>query len=257
MKVKLFSDIHLEFAPFDPGEGEVLILAGDICTAVDLKKNNTHGKMYREFFDRCSKNFDRVFYVAGNHEHYHYAFDKTHDVIREFMPENVRFLENETEHYNGWDFVGSTLWTNFGNSNALAMLHCENMMNDYRTIRVASGGYRRLLARDVLKAHNESIYKLEEIFDACGSKVFMISHHGPSFQCISPGYRDPTVNCAYASHLDNWIMKYPQIKHWVSGHTHRTHSFEIDNCKFRSNPRGYWPMDPNPDLDMNLEIILD
>lgn len=256
MDVTLFSDLHLEFFPFNPGEGEVLILAGDIVTAEDLKKNNTKGKMYREFFQQCSDNYDKVFYVAGNHEHYHYDFDKTHDVIRKYMPDNIRFLENETEHYNGWDFVGSTLWTDFGNDNALAMMRCQNAMNDYRTIRRGSKGYRKLLPLDILETHRKSKTSLEEIFSNCGPKVFMISHHAPSYQCISPGYRSSDMNCAYASNLDEWVAKYPQIKHWVSGHTHRSHSFMIDNCMLQSNPRGYWPMEPNPDFDINFTITL-
>ena len=33
MKIKLLSDVHLEFGDFDPGTGDVLILAGDVCTA--------------------------------------------------------------------------------------------------------------------------------------------------------------------------------------------------------------------------------
>ena len=256
MKVKEFSDLHLEFAPFDPGEGEVLVLACDICTAKDLKKNNTKGKMYHEFFKKCAYNYDRVFYVAGNHEHYNHDYDLTHKVIRENLPEGIRFLENETEHYNGWDFVGSTLWTDFGKGNALAMEHCRNMMNDYRVIRRGRKGYRKLLPFDTYKAHMKSINALEEMFFNCGPKVFMISHHAPSYQCISPGYRNSTVNYAYASNLDEWVAKYPQIKYWVSGHSHGTHSFVNDNCAFMSNPRGYWPLEPNPDFDINFTITL-
>ena len=33
MLVRIMSDLHLEFGQFDPGEGDVLILPGDICTA--------------------------------------------------------------------------------------------------------------------------------------------------------------------------------------------------------------------------------
>ena len=36
MKVRLLSDVHLEFGDMDPGSGDVLVLAGDICTAGDL-----------------------------------------------------------------------------------------------------------------------------------------------------------------------------------------------------------------------------
>ena len=36
MEIKLFSDIHLEFGGMEPGEGDVLILAGDIVCVDDI-----------------------------------------------------------------------------------------------------------------------------------------------------------------------------------------------------------------------------
>ena len=40
MNAKVLSDLHLEFekpwSVVDPGKGDVLVLAGDICSAIDL-----------------------------------------------------------------------------------------------------------------------------------------------------------------------------------------------------------------------------
>ena len=41
MKIKLMSDLHLEFGGMDPGEGDVLILAGDILVINELNKEST------------------------------------------------------------------------------------------------------------------------------------------------------------------------------------------------------------------------
>ena len=45
MNVRVLSDLHLEFdyEDYDPGEGDVLILAGDICCAVDIELMNDAG----------------------------------------------------------------------------------------------------------------------------------------------------------------------------------------------------------------------
>ena len=43
MNIKVLSDLHLEFQKpdfdLDPGSGDVLVLAGDICTAIDFEED--------------------------------------------------------------------------------------------------------------------------------------------------------------------------------------------------------------------------
>jgi hypothetical protein len=86
MKIKLVSDLHLEFSDVDiPNNGcDVLILSGDILIAQDLHDHPRQswveskeylwrgGQMrpeksdrFRDFLNRCSKNFPHVVYVSG------------------------------------------------------------------------------------------------------------------------------------------------------------------------------------------------
>lgn len=60
MKLQIYSDLHLEFARFDPApsDADVVILAGDI----DIKSRGV--KWASEVF-QCP-----VIYVCGNHEYY-------------------------------------------------------------------------------------------------------------------------------------------------------------------------------------------
>ena len=44
MKIKVLSDIHLEFGGFDAGKGDVLILAGDIVNVSEINKIEKFGK---------------------------------------------------------------------------------------------------------------------------------------------------------------------------------------------------------------------
>ncbi len=69
MKIRVISDAHLEFYSEheqlpDPGTGDILVLAGDICVASHYNKQ-TH-----EFFQKCVEGYNRVFYLLGNHEFY-------------------------------------------------------------------------------------------------------------------------------------------------------------------------------------------
>ena len=87
MKLRCFSDLHLEHfcagQYFDPGEGDLLILAGDILCAKHLKKNGYLAEVYEKFLTTCSKNYQKVLYVFGNHEAYGYNYEGTQKTIQE------------------------------------------------------------------------------------------------------------------------------------------------------------------------------
>ena len=259
MKVTLLSGLHLEF--HDEGDyyevptGDVLVLAGDICTAVDINKQNYHGDIYRKFFVDCANNFDRVFYVMGNHCHYHHNFSNTAKKLREYLPEGVRLLDREVVSYNRWNFMGSTLWTDFGGQNPIAMQLAQGMMNDYNLIRYGAE-YRKLTPGDILREHTKTIHWMEETLDQLDGPVFMITHHQPSFESIQGKYKGSQTNCCYATELSNFIMRHPQIKHWVAGHTHESFSYPIDQCQVHCNPRGYLGHGLNPGFDSNYTIEL-
>jgi metallophosphoesterase superfamily enzyme len=73
MRVNLISDLHLEFSTdFTLPGGEVLILAGDLCEAKNLK----HAKYQDWVFENLTKYRD-VLYVLGNHESYGMRIDRT------------------------------------------------------------------------------------------------------------------------------------------------------------------------------------
>jgi predicted phosphodiesterase len=65
MKIAICSDVHLEFGQLqleNTQNAEVLVLSGDICTAVDLRVTDSilssaKTDRYLEFFTACSRNF--------------------------------------------------------------------------------------------------------------------------------------------------------------------------------------------------------
>jgi hypothetical protein len=94
MKIDYCSDLHLEFGPVSLPGGDVLILAGDICESRSLRKNFHETKLldrtpgafkYQDFFDfECAK-YQQVFYVMGNHEHYHGRYDRTYSELKSML----------------------------------------------------------------------------------------------------------------------------------------------------------------------------
>jgi Icc-related predicted phosphoesterase len=256
MKVKLFSDLHLEHfvacQTFNVGEGDVLILAGDILCAKHFKTDGYLHKVYDRFLKDCSKNFDKVLYVLGNHEFYGYNYEGTKRKLKEHLPHNFYILDNDTITIGNWNFVGVTLWTDFRNENTLEMMEAECNMNDYKVIRIGKN-YRKLRATDTLNFHKESKKYLLDQLQTLTENVFVISHHAPSYQSIAEEYKN-CANGAYVSDLDDLIYNHPQIKYWAHGHVHTPFDYKIGECRVVCNPGGYPGQDTgfNPNLTLEL-----
>ena len=105
MRINIISDLHLEFAPLTLPGGDVLVLAGDACEVRSLVRewrgtravDRPSGTLKcLDFFEyECAK-YEHVIYVFGNHEHYHNHLEKSHNQVREILPDNVHLLEDET-----------------------------------------------------------------------------------------------------------------------------------------------------------------
>lgn len=263
MKVKVASDLHLETCEQghgvpDLGEGEVLILGGDILCARHFKKDGPLRKVYNNFLHKCVDNFNEVLYIAGNHEFYSYNYEGTFNVLKEHLPPSIHFLENDYVKIHDTIFLGCTLWTDFRNENPLEMMEAGRLMNDYKTIRITSN-YRKMNPDDTLRFHKKSKqFLLEKLDQFRDQKIWVLTHHGPSYQSIHPKYKTETTNGAYVSDLDDFILSHPQIKFWSHGHTHEKFDYKIGDCRVVCNPRGYYnsynTSGMNPNFDPNLEI---
>jgi hypothetical protein len=263
MKVTVCSDLHLECNDSGHGvpslgEGDVLILGGDILCARHFKTNGTLHKVYKDFLQRCVDNFDWVLYLKGNHEAYSFHWESTHNVLKENLPEGIHLMDDSVVKIQDWNFLGCTLWTDFRNENALEMMEASRFLNDYRTIRIGSN-YRKLRPEDTLEFHKKSKqFLLDTLPMFENQKVWVLTHHAPSYQSIHPKYRMETTNGSYASDLDDLILSHPQIKYWSHGHTHSSFNYLIGECRVMCNPRGYWngynTSELNLDFDPNLQI---
>ena len=167
MKIQAISDLHLEFRDYEikNNGADVLVLAGDILVAEPMRKTpydaeltegdsiseESHSRRmavrYRSFLKKCSKEFDHVIYVAGNHEFYNGKWNQGIDVLRTECERytNVHFLDDETININGVNFIGGTLWTDYNGGCPITKVECQLSMNDYRKITDDSNGsYSRL-----------------------------------------------------------------------------------------------------------------
>jgi len=269
VRIKLVSDLHLEFSDIDIPNNEncdVLILGGDILIAQDLhdhpRQSWVESKQYlwrggnmrpelsdrfRNFLDRCSKNYPYVIYVAGNHEFYHGKWIATLDYLREECNHwpNIYFLEKDVKVINGWPFLGCTLWTDLNKGNPITMHHVSMLLNDHRLIRHDGLGYTKIRAIHTLERHRDHLEWLKKTvpqYDKC----VVVGHMGPSHLSIHEKYKnDIHVNGAYCSDLSEFILDNPNIKLWTQGHTHHAFEYKIGETLVACNPRGYEGHEPD------------
>lgn len=261
MHIKVLSDLHLEFEKvtdpvFDPGTGEVLILAGDILTVIDFIEDAIGLRQrFLEFLNKCSKGYNRVFYVMGNHEHYHMQIDKTASVLRTWLPDNIVLLDNNSVFYNGVHFVGATTWADFCKGDKEMIEVAGGRMNDYQVITGVKG--KELYPEDTLREHKESVRWFEQVLPTLRGPVVMITHHAPSYRSVAPEFLHTGTVGAYASDLEYLMFKYENIKAWVHGHVHDSNDYFINNTRVVGNPRGYVrPGGTNTNFDSSFGIEL-
>jgi Icc-related predicted phosphoesterase len=278
MKIKLVSDLHLEFADINIKNDEgadVLILSGDICLAQDMHDHpegsinprvplgtrQEAAQAFRDFFKRVSFQFPNVIYVMGNHEHYHGKFDRSADYIREAFAQcnitNIHLLDRGVKVIDDVTFIGGTLWTDMNNHDALTLYHIEQMMNDFKVIRIAKDGFKRFLPKHAASEHVKMKQYIQLILQGLtdDAKVVVVGHHAPSFMSISEAYKDDQLmNGGYASDLSEFILDHPKIKLWTHGHMHQNFDYMIGDTRIVCNPRGYNNENPSFDPNLILEI---
>jgi hypothetical protein len=273
MKIAICSDVHLEFGQLElenTENAEVLVLSGDICTAVDLRVTDSilssaKTDRYLDFFNACSRNFPHVVYVMGNHEHYHgdYADSIVHIKHALRHLENIHVLDKEVWEHGDHVFIGGTLWTDMNGEDEMTMNHVSRRMNDFQicensaemvNYRVfdADGADNKkvkfktrpatLSPRHVVEDHKAMLKVIEDTYAVTPpwKTVVVCTHHAPSKSSEHPRYmHDQLMNGAYNSQLDNFIMDRPGIKLWTHGHTHEDFDYMIKSCRVVCNPRGY------------------
>lgn len=281
MKIKLASDLHLEFSDINIKNDEgcdVLILSGDIMVANDLYEHpETSYGMYstvnladlgrrqqtalrfRDFLKRVSFQFPHVIYVAGNHEFYHGRWFQSLDVLRDECAKfpNIYFLERDCKKIDDVTFVGGTLWTDMNRNDPLTLHSVRDMMNDYRVIKNDKAGFTRVKPVDTSVRHSQTVGYIKSVIEGKFDEKFVVcGHHAPSKLSTHPRYANEfLMNGAYSSDLSDFIIDHPQIKLWTHGHTHHPFDYVIGETRVVCNPRGYEGYEP--DSGWNPNIVLE
>jgi predicted phosphodiesterase len=251
MKIRVLSDLHLEFAGWTPpaADANVVVLAGDIHVGV-------RGLEWaREQFPSLP-----VIYVTGNHEFYGGQMQQVSAALRATAQRlDIDMLDAGELLLDGTRFLGATLWTDFalygtGDRLLRSMNDARQAISDFRMIRHGpTEFFRPELAREMHLAQVKWLQgKLAEEFDG---PTVVVTHFLPHRRSIHPKYEGDEFNPAFASDLAHLVA--PPVKLWIHGHTHESFDYLVNGTRVVCNPRGYLPMEPNPAFDPRCVIDTD
>lgn len=261
MKLLVLSDLHVEFAAFQPDVGatkaaDVVILAGDI-----------HKGIQGMAWARLTFPNKEIIYVAGNHEFYGQHWELLLSDLRLHARQHqIHFLENDSVSIDGVRFLGASLWTDFeyfGATKQTQMMRmAENSLNDFRLIQAPplnkmvdgktdatqesfdKGFYIRtkLTPEHTVVRHQESLAWLKcELEKGDPEKTVVVTHHYPNKLSTAEKWVNDPITAAFGSELSLSLLT--QAKLWIHGHTHHSCDYEVKNAvrsvRVVCNPRGY------------------
>ncbi|MEN8129666.1 MAG: metallophosphoesterase [Pseudomonadota bacterium] len=225
MKIKIVSDLHLEFGPMALSvDGvDVLLAAGDIGVGV-------------EGLEWLQQLPCKVLYVAGNHEYWGEDLPELKGRLAEAAQQgNVRFLENSSVVIGNVRFVGCTLWSDYNGEDSSIMAEMSLAMNDFRHINMGS---RLLQPLDLVNVNKQSRRWLQhELRQPFEGKTVVLTHHAPLSRSWYRGNNDIT-QFAYCNNLED-LMGQVNIDLWIHGHVHTACDYQAHGVRVVCNPRGY------------------
>jgi predicted phosphohydrolase len=236
MNFQYCSDLHLEFEqnsvylrkyPIEP-IADILILAGDITYLRSDFYNNP-------FFDYISDNWEKVYWIPGNHEYYcgidiiKYNLSEPYAIRNNvFLVDNYSYIEGDVL------LIFSTLWSKIDSKHKN---YIEQNVSDFDCIYYNN---KKLNSESFNFLHQESLAFIKKsLQQEKNLKKLVVTHHLPSQQCNHLDYLGSKLNSAFVANLDEFIEKYGPNA-WIYGHSHRNMpEITIGKTKLYTNQFGY------------------
>ncbi len=129
-------------------------------------------------------------------------------------------------------------------------------MADFQIIRRWGSSLRPEDTREIHHAQREWLRRALSGFTSLGEgfsgPTVVVTHHAPCARSIAPRIAGDPLNPAFVSDLTDLMGQTVQL--WIHGHMHQSCDYIEQGTHVICNPRGYIPLEPNPDFDPNLII---
>jgi predicted phosphodiesterase len=246
--IQVFSDLHLENKTKIP---ELIPKASYLFLAGDITRIN-HPSFY-EFFLYCNNNWEKTFYVFGNHEfwiinsHIQKIKQQTVDFFKKNELTNIFVLDNDFVSLNDDIIVfGSTFWTK---SPFITSYEAQMYIKDYHMIKIKKPNQMRaieIIPEDINEYNFNDSMKIYDFLSSTKDKKIIIMTHFPPQRkgTFNPKFlHENSIIKNYYSHPDGTLSKFDNnsnILCWISGHTHYSYNFTSnEGIQLISNQIGY------------------
>jgi predicted phosphodiesterase len=232
--IQVFSDLHLERikAGVDytalPPKCPYLFLAGDITTI-----DNVH---FIPFFDYVSKNWERVFYVLGNHEYYNqnsvniYSIGAKYREALSARYTNVHLVDRDVIEIGGTRIIGCTLWGHYS---------LERPVSYHGVFKYIKSDIRPIQTLEFNTFNREAIEWIKANYDP-NFDTIVLTHYPMTYIGSSDERFDWQED--YIRNFVSNDIKLPKGDKklvCISGHTHHSRYDKIDGVLYIANQKGY------------------
>lgn len=228
MRIRIYSDLHLEREAFVPPEthADLVILAGDIA-------NGAAGIEWARSAFRAP-----VLYLAGNHEYYEGEFESVNAAMHAAAGGTVELLDCTRTVIRGVRFLGCALWTDYSlapESERAAVIEDARKLNpDYQKIRF---GARAFAPEDsIALCTRQRAWLAAALADPFRGRTVVITHFAPHPRSIAPAFANHRANPAFVLDLEEAMGR---AELWIHGHTHSFFDYRVCGTRVLCNPRGY------------------
>ncbi len=242
------SDLHLEFErnrkwlskyPLAV-KGDILLLGGDIMPFAQLEQHN-------DFLDYVASNYRAVYWIPGNHEHYHGHIAERSGTVYEAVRDNVFLVNNICINIGDTDLICSTLWSHISPANEWEI---NRVMSDFKVIKGKEG---MLSVAEYNQLHARARQFVEyAIMGSTAKHKVVLTHHVPTLMNYPPKYKGDVLNEAFAVEMHDFIET-SGVDYWLYGHTHcNTPDFTIGKTRMLTNQLGYVQYGENKHFDNGM-----
>lgn len=276
MKIQVISDIHLDhesiaihraqgskkkferFIPRNEGGADVLVVAGDLHTGVNIFTDKVL-PTGETWFTAVSPYYKEIVVVLGNHDFWDGSLLGHAYLWKERLwnlgVTNVHVLDKSCIEIGGVLFAGGTMWTNY-NDNPTWAAAAAHEMNDFAYTEYMEG--HRLRPVHLKEDHRLFDFFLHGVRNVAArdTRLVVVTHHAPTAMSVDPMYGAPSNSCYYEDMSDHMLPFGDEVTPalWVHGHVHKNQDYMCGNTRVVCNPRGYFPAYLNNKFNPNFIV---
>ena len=216
---------------FNKSESDILIVAGDVSDDVNTTL---------DYLDNISKNYKRILFVDGNHEHVNkypnlYTTHEIYSKIIKLNNNKIVYIPITPYKIGSTVFIGCCGWWNYNNNSKESISTNLSYFNNWIDLDTnQSKAFIDNVTKQSYNDYNTLVNYLKYFSkDKSINNIIIVTHTVPKSMFCTKNSNDTEHNTLF-----NNITNYDKISHWIFGHTHQKINVFNNNINFIANPRG-------------------